>query len=123
MSTNFKTSDAMLLSRARRMALRKRAEKACIECHSTKTRCSGYRPCKRCVDRHDVCQDFSKNAGGGHPNSFYTEKLFVNEDKFNYIYPTTTLLDSFGREFELVRQPVEFSAGQQVSRLIRNKRF
>ena len=49
---------AKLLSRARRMANRKRAEKACINCHAAKTRCSGCRPCNRCIGRQVAREDF-----------------------------------------------------------------
>ena len=46
--TLFGTSSRDLI-RARQMAKRRRAETACSRCKAGKTKCSDYRPCKRCT--------------------------------------------------------------------------
>ena len=48
--------DAVLLSRARRMAKRNRAEQACRPCKEKKAKCSDFRPCSRCMKTNpDAC--------------------------------------------------------------------
>jgi hypothetical protein len=44
-----------LLSKARRLAQRKRAAAACLPCKSAKTKCSDYRPCSRCIKDEQRC--------------------------------------------------------------------
>ena len=53
--------DALLLMRARRLALRSRADVACLPCKSRKAKCSDFCPCSRCVnyERADTCIDGS----------------------------------------------------------------
>ena len=61
--------DMAQLARARRMANRKRSEKACLPCKLKKAKCSDYRPCARCSNPTgiDLCEDeFRGNQG---PNS------------------------------------------------------
>jgi hypothetical protein len=49
----------MVLARARRIAKRRRSEKACLPCKSKKAKCSDYRPCMRCKESNgqDACTD------------------------------------------------------------------
>ncbi len=43
------------LQRVRKNAKRTRASVACARCKAAKTKCSGYRPCKRCSDSNVAC--------------------------------------------------------------------
>ncbi len=44
-----KSADALLLMRARRMALRIRTRVSCLRCKEKKSKCSDSRPCTRCM--------------------------------------------------------------------------
>ena len=46
---------------ARRMAQRNRAVLACARCKTAKTRCSDYRPCKRCLNSKRNCFEVVKS--------------------------------------------------------------
>ena len=45
------------LRKARRLASRKRISSACVSCSSSRTKCDGFRPCKRCLrlGREQTC--------------------------------------------------------------------
>ena len=85
-----KMADAMLLSRARRMATRKRADKACISCHDAKSKCSEYRPCKRCLDRRSICDDFSAKEGSNLWHCFGWDGKFHHESMQKHLPTMTT---------------------------------
>ena len=85
-----KMADAILLSRARRMATRKRADKACISCHDAKSKCSEYRPCKRCLERRSTCDDFSAKGGSDLRHCFRWDVKFHHESMQKHL-PTMTM--------------------------------
>ena len=92
-NTSRKLADDVLLSKARRMATRTRAGKACLICHESKSKCSEYRPCKRCIDRQIECVDFRAKTGFS-SNGFNTESQQTT-NTFNHIVPSaTSSLDS-----------------------------
>jgi len=51
-----------ILTRARRMATRKRAAKACLRCKDGKAKCNDYRPCSRCLDSGPTGRDLCLNG-------------------------------------------------------------
>ena len=51
-----------ILTRALRMATRKRAAKACLRCKDRKAKCNDYRPCKRCLDSGPTGRDLCLNG-------------------------------------------------------------
>ena len=115
-----KMADAMLLSRARRMATRKRADKACISCHDAKSKCSEYRPCKRCLDRRSICDDFSAKGGSNLWHCFGWDSKFHHESMQKHL-PTMTMppLHFAGQEyFGSTRLMSGCQEAQQVSRFL-----
>jgi len=48
------------IQRARRIAARNRAVRACSVCKRARARCADYRPCKRCIETHAVCLEPSQ---------------------------------------------------------------
>ena len=85
-----KMADAILLSRARRMATRKRPHMACISCHAAKSKCSEYRPCKRCLDRRSICDDFSAKGGSNLWHCFGWDGKFHHESMQKHLPTMTT---------------------------------
>ena len=65
------------------MAKRKRLEKACINCNLAKSKCSGFRPCKRCINRDATCEDLKTkekvigkvNARNAYSNPVHAESM------------------------------------------------
>ena len=51
-----------ILTRARRMATRKRAAKACLRCKDRKAKCNDYRPCSRCLDSGPTGRELCLNG-------------------------------------------------------------
>ena len=61
-----RAEDDVMLSRARRMAKRRRTEAACDRCKKQKTKCSDYRPCLRCKSSGGIkiCTSSSLDPSG-----------------------------------------------------------
>jgi hypothetical protein len=90
------------IQKARRMAKRTRANAACSSCKSAKTRCSDFRPCKRCTDSKAPCD-------GEHFKRKATAASF----------PTTSNPDQkFFMEPEIILHPSSNSMSTQVEKQV-----
>ena len=78
------------IHKARMAAKRSRAAVACARCKEGKTKCSGYRPCKRCTDMKNKCLEanFRPSGSTGCKNEPFKQPLLQ--------YVETQLLTGFG---------------------------
>jgi hypothetical protein len=82
------------LQKARQMAKRNRTSVACTRCKKAKSKCTDYRPCKKCVESRLECDETNRDPVTSHRDSPhykpYLSRRFLDPRQSTSILHNTT---------------------------------
>jgi hypothetical protein len=104
------------LQKARQMAKRNRTSVACARCKKAKSKCTDYRPCKKCVESRLECDESSRDPMESHRDSphyrpYPSRRLLDPRQSTSILHNTTSTasIHSFHGAMFKVESGVQFS--------------